>query len=56
MYHPIDQEKTGKKLKIMLKSAGYDVKYIQNYLKIQVYFSKILKKILPETERLILKH
>ena len=40
MYHPIDQEKTGKKLKIMLKSAGYDVKYIQNYLKIRLFVER----------------
>ena len=32
MYQPIDQVKTGIKLKMMLKTAGYDVKYIQEYL------------------------
>jgi len=29
---PIDQAQTGQKLKIMLNLAGYDVKYIQEYL------------------------
>ncbi len=29
MYQPIDQIKTGIKLKMLLKAAGYDVKYIQ---------------------------
>lgn len=28
----IDQQKTGRKLNIMLKLAGYDVKFIQEYL------------------------
>ena len=32
MYQPIDQEKTGMKLRMMLQKAGYDVKYIQAYL------------------------
>ena len=32
MFMLIDQAKTGQKLKIMLKLAGYDVKYIQEYL------------------------
>lgn len=32
MYEPIDQVKTGIKLKMLLKAAGYDVKYIQEYL------------------------
>lgn len=32
MYQPIDQVKTGIKLKMLLKAAGYDVKYIQEYL------------------------
>ena len=34
MYELIDQVKSGKKLKIMLESAGYDVKYIQDYLQL----------------------
>ena len=29
--HPIDQQRTGQKLKIMFKLAGYDVKYVQNF-------------------------
>lgn len=29
---PIDQQRSGQKLKAMLKLAGYDVKYIQEYL------------------------
>ena len=32
MNQPIDQVKTGIKLKMLLKAAGYDVKYIQEYL------------------------
>ena len=32
MYQPIDQLGTGKKLKIMIETAGYDVKYIHNFL------------------------
>lgn len=32
MYPIIDMEKTGLKLKIMLKVAGYDVKFVQEYL------------------------
>lgn len=32
MYQPIDQVKTGIKLKTLLKVAGYDVKYVQEYL------------------------
>ena len=32
MYKPIDQQRTGQKLKIIFKLAGYDVKYIQEYL------------------------
>ncbi len=30
--HPIDQQRTGQKLKLMFKLAGFDVKYIQEYL------------------------
>lgn len=32
MFQPINQIKTGIKLKAMLRMAGYDVKYIQEYL------------------------
>lgn len=32
MYQSINQVKTGAKLKMMLKAAGYDVRYIQEYL------------------------
>lgn len=32
MCNPIDQQRTGQKLKIIIKLAGYDVKYIQEYL------------------------
>ena len=55
MYHPIDQEKTGKKLKIMLKSAGYDVKYIQNYLHLacpQSIYRWYKGKVLPSVENM----
>lgn len=34
MYRPIDQLRTGKKLKTLLESADYDVKYIQTYLQL----------------------
>ena len=55
MYRPIDQEKTGKKLKFMLESAGYDVKYIQNYLYLscpQSIYRWYKGKILPSVENL----
>ncbi len=32
MYKPIDQIKTGTKIKAMLKAAGYEVRDIQGYL------------------------
>lgn len=32
MFPIIDKEKTGFKLKSMLKAAGYDVKFVQEYL------------------------
>lgn len=53
MYQPIDQEKTGKKLKIMLETAGYDVKYIQNYLHLscpQSIYRWYKGKVLPSEE------
>ena len=55
MYQPIDQVKTGIKLKTMLKEAGYDVKYIQKYLHLscpQSIYRWFKGKILPSVEHL----
>lgn len=55
MYQPIDQLRTGKKLKTMLESAGYDVKYIQTYLQLscpQSIYRWYKGKALPSLEHL----
>ena len=55
MFQPIDQIKTGIKLKIMLKIAGYDVKYIQEYLHLscpQSIYRWFKGKALPSVEHL----
>lgn len=55
MYQPIDQVKTGIKLKMMLKNAGYDVKYIQEYLHLscpQSIYRWFKGKVLPSVEHL----
>ena len=55
MYQPIDQVKTGIKLKMMLKTAGYDVKYIQEYLHLscpQSIYRWFKAKVLPSVEHL----
>lgn len=55
MYQPIDQVKTGIKLKIMLKKAGYEVKDIQEYLHLscpQSIYRWFQGKILPSVEHL----
>ncbi len=55
MYLPIDQVKTGLKLKIMLRTAGYDVKYIQEYLHFscpQSIYRWFKGKALPSLEHL----
>lgn len=55
MYPTIDQEKTGIKLKAMLKTAGYDVKYIQKYLHLscpQPIYRWFKGKVLPSVEHL----
>ena len=55
MYQPIDQVKTGIKLKMMLKAAGYDVKYIQEYLHLlcpQSIYRWFKGKVLPSVEHL----
>lgn len=55
MYHPIDQVKTGLKLKMLLKAAGYDVKYIQEYLHLscpQSIYRWFKGKVLPSVEHL----
>ena len=51
MYQPIDQVKTGIKLKMLLKVAGYDVKYIQEYLHLSIY-RWFKGKVLPSVEHL----
>ena len=55
MYQPIDQVKTGKKIKTMLEKAGYDVKYIQAYLHLscpQSIYRWFKGKILPSVDHL----
>lgn len=55
MYPSIDIEKTGLKLKMMLKEAGYNVKYIQEYLHLscpQSIYRWFKGKILPSVEHL----
>lgn len=55
MYQPIDQIKTGIKLKMMLSTAGYDVKYIQEYLHLscpQSIYRWFKGKVLPSVEHL----
>lgn len=55
MYHPIDQVKTGQKLKMLLMAAGYDVKYIQEYLRLscpQSIYRWFKGKVLPSVEHL----
>ena len=55
MYQPIDQLRTGKKLKIMIETAGYDVKYIQKYLQLscpQSIYRWYKGKALPSLEHL----
>ena len=55
MYQPIDQVKTGIKLKMLLKVAGYDVKYIQEYLHLscsQSIYRWFKGKVLPSLEHL----
>ncbi len=55
MYKPIDQVKTGIKLKMLLKAAGYDVKYIQEYLHLscpQSIYRWFKGKVLPSVEHL----
>lgn len=55
MYQPIDQQRTGQKQKIMMKLAGYDVKYIQEYLNLscpQPVYRWFKGQILPSVEKL----
>lgn len=55
MYQPIAQQRTGQKLKIMIKLAGYDVKYIQEYLNLsypQPVYRWFKGQILPSVEKL----
>lgn len=55
MYQPIDQTQTGIKLKMMLKAAGYEVKYIQEYLHLscpQSIYRWFKGKVLPSVEHL----
>ena len=55
MLQPIDQVKTGIKLKKMLKAAGYDVRDIQEYLHLscpQSIYRWFKGKILPSVEHL----
>lgn len=55
MFQPIDQTKTGIKLKTMLKLAGYDVKYIREYLHLscpQSIYRWFKGRALPSVEHL----
>lgn len=55
MYQPIDQIKTGMKLKKMLGTAGYSVKDIQEYLHLscpQSIYRWFKGKILPSVDHL----
>lgn len=55
MYQPIDQIKTGIKLKMMLKAAGYEVRDIQQYLYLscpQSIYRWFKGQILPSVEHL----
>lgn len=55
MYQPIDQVKTGIKLKMLLKAAGYSVKYIREYLHLscpQSIYRRFKGKALPSVEHL----
>ena len=55
MYQPIDQVKTGTKIKMMLEKAGYDVKFIQAYLHLscpQSIYRWFKGKILPSVDHL----
>lgn len=55
MYQPIDQVKTGIKLKMMLKAAGYEARDIQEYLHLscpQSIYRWYKGKILPSVEHL----
>ena len=55
MYRPINQAKTGLKLKMLLKAAGYDVKYIQEYLHLscpQSIYRWFKGRALPSVEHL----
>ena len=55
MFQSIDQVQTGIKINLMLKMAGYDVKYIQSYLKLscpQSIYRWFKGKVLPSVEHL----
>lgn len=55
MYQPIDQIKTGIKLKMLIRAAGYEVKDIQEYLYLscpQSVYRWFKGKILPSVEHL----
>ena len=55
MYPNIDLEKTGIKLKTMIKASGYTVKYIQEYLCLacpQSIYKWFKGKALPSVENL----
>ena len=55
MYQPIDQIKTGIKLKMMLNAAGYSVRDIQKYLHLsypQSIYRWFKGKILPSIDHL----
>lgn len=55
MYQPIDPIKTGAKIKMMLKAAGYEVRDVQQYLYLacpQSIYRWFQGKILPSVEHL----
>lgn len=57
IYRNIDIEKTGKKMKQILKEAGYDVKIIQKYLHLscpQPVYRWFNGKVLPTVDHLFM--
>ena len=55
MYQPIDQIKTGAKIKKMLKASGYEVRDVQKYLHLscpQSIYRWFKGKIIPSVEHL----
>ena len=55
MFQSIDQVQTGIKINLLLKMAGYDVKFVQSYLNLscpQSIYRWFKGKVLPSVEHL----